>query len=226
MVLAVDKEWEEKRFAMLWLTAYVFLMRLPSEASTHPPFHACFFHDCFHQALPLCTGTAETQAASLDQTVIWRERDEVCLRIRKRKNRRSGSGVLRRACTCSGNTLLCPVHMIWDTYLAFLPLGSHPWDGITDHLALRRLRSLLEKLGVENAKEYCTKDFRRGHAEADAGCACLLCEVSVLLAFAGHEKIWMFFGSHPGGRAMEVQCIHEVPGRIHARKGSGLSDCH
>ena len=116
--------------------------------------------------------------------------------------------------------------MLWDTYLAFLPLGSHPWDGITDHLALQRLRSLLERLGIKNAKEYCTKDFRRGHAEADAGSACLLCIVSVFLAFAGHEEIWLLFSSHPGGRAVEVQCIYEVLGRIHAGKGSGLSDCH
>ena len=38
MVLAVDRKWEEKKFAMLWVTAYVFLLRLPSEASTHSPY--------------------------------------------------------------------------------------------------------------------------------------------------------------------------------------------
>ena len=36
MVYSVQRELEEQRFAMLWLVSYLFLLRLPSEASVCP----------------------------------------------------------------------------------------------------------------------------------------------------------------------------------------------
>lgn len=55
MVLGVDKQLEEKRFAMLWLIAYLFLLRLPSEvrSALHRFDFPCasFVHRPCHSAL-------------------------------------------------------------------------------------------------------------------------------------------------------------------------------
>ena len=70
--------------------------------------------------------------------------------------------------------MVCTVHQLWDGFLADLPVGSHPFEGITADCARKRLRILLEKLRVPKAQEFGTHDCRRGHAEAGARCASLL----------------------------------------------------
>ena len=71
--------------------------------------------------------------------------------------------------------------MLWDKFLAKLPVGSHPWNDITPHVAIQRVRLILQKLGVPNANEYGTHDFRRGHAEAGTSCPCLHCILDTIL---------------------------------------------
>ena len=66
---------------------------------------------------------------------------------------------------------MCTVHKLWDGFLANMPVGTHPFSDITPDCARKRLRALLEKLGVPKAKEFGTHEFRRGHAEAGACCA-------------------------------------------------------
>ncbi len=117
------------------------------------------------QALPLCTGSPEMHGADSKQTLVWREGEVVCLRMLRRKNRPHGSGTLRRVCTCSGSRHMCVVHTLWDQFLGLLPVGTMPWNGIAPGEALFRLRRVLTRLGVPNAKGYRTQDLRRGHAE-------------------------------------------------------------
>lgn len=148
MVMAVARELEEQKFAMLWLLSYTFLLRLPSEA------------------LPTCKGTPETAEVSEQQAVIWRDGDFVCFRLLRRKNRPQGSGVLRRKCSCGGGRHTCAVHTLWDAWFAELPVGSQPWALISPANARDRIRRILGLLGVGNAHLYGTQDFRRGHAEA------------------------------------------------------------
>ena len=138
---------------MLWLMAYTFLLRLPSEA------------------LPACRASPEQTQYSQEQTLVWREADTVCIRMKRRKNRRMGSGTLRRGCTCASAEAdfckdMCPLHSLWERFFEKLPEGSHPWGAITPHMAMTRLRATLAELGVANPETYGTHDFRRGAAEA------------------------------------------------------------
>ena len=100
---------------------------------------------------------------------------------------------MRRICSCNGSPLACSVHMLWDKFMAKLPVGSHPWSDITPHVAIQRVRLILQKLGVPNANEYGTHDFRRGHAEVGASCACrqylyslLYCPCRTCVRLAAH----------------------------------------
>ena len=99
------------------------------------------------------------------QTIVWREGDEICLRMRRRKNKPNGSGTLRRKCTCAGNAATCAVHTLWDRYFESLENGAMPWAGITPGGARTHLRQTLRQLGVPDAGSYGTHDFRRGHAD-------------------------------------------------------------
>jgi len=159
MVKAVQRQLEELSYAMLWLISYAFLLRLPSEA------------------LPLCKLRPGDSRAPGEQTIIWREGDEVCLRMLRRKNRPNGSGTLRRMCTCRGSVSTCIVHTLWDRFLAKLDEGAKPWAGISEGMAMARLRKILERLSVPDAAKYGTHDFRRGHAEDMRASGCTLAEI-------------------------------------------------
>ena len=130
------------------------------------------------KALPMCRASPCSTIAAQEQTIIWRDGDEVCIRIARRKNRPNGSGTLRRKCTCCGGAWTCAVHMLWDQYFALLDDGAKPWAQITAGKARERLRRILERLRVPDACKYGTHDFRRGHAEATQ---CLPCCMRMLL---------------------------------------------
>ena len=101
----------------------------------------------FGQALPMRVFQSEPPAG-VHQSTIWREGDVICVRLARRKNAPSGSGIMRRACTCKGSRLACPVHALWEQHFAALPEGTAPWEGMTGASALRALRTALEKLSV------------------------------------------------------------------------------
>jgi hypothetical protein len=130
------------------------------------------------QALPMMKGTPTSSQGQGAQSVIWREGDEVCVRLLSRKNRPAGSGIMRRMCSCAGGANTCAVHTLWDRFFALLPDGACPWADISPGQARARLRGLLQALGVVDAFEYGTHCFRRGHAEAGRWSMCvqtLLC---------------------------------------------------
>ena len=111
------------------------------------------------------------------QTIVWKDGDTVCVQMLRRKNRRHGSGVLKRVCTCQRDPLLCVVHMLWDNFLAHLPDGAQPWTHISPGVARSRLHQILRVLRVPNASSYGTHDFRRGHAEDMRQSGCSLAEI-------------------------------------------------
>ena len=96
--------------------------------------------------------------------MLWRENEELCLELASRKNRQSGSGVIRRRCTCQGNKDICPVHVLWESFAVKATPGERLWPGVTAGIARTRLRQLLSRLHVDNAMLHNTHDFRRGHA--------------------------------------------------------------
>lgn len=130
---------------MLYLTTYVFLLRLLTEA------------------LHITHGDAEGGPAN-HPAVIWLE-DEytVVLRLVRRKNLPAGS-TMRRTCWCQRCPLTCPVHKVFRFFQGY-PIGSEPFASISPAVALRWLRVLLHRMGVPQAETYRTHDLRRGHAQ-------------------------------------------------------------
>ena len=133
------------RYGTLFLLAYVFLLRVPSEA----------------------LGAVFATSPGLDsKSVVELSDSELVLKLQKRKNKPRGS-VLRRGCWCnekSMSRISCPVHAL-GAELAICQHGEPLFAGITAANALATLRNCLTALGVEQAGQYRTQDFRRGHAE-------------------------------------------------------------
>ena len=162
--LSVERGLETLDMAMLWLTSYLFLLRVPSEA------------------LPMVRGNS-VWAQCNQSTLYLDEEGKLCLRLQTRKNRPGGS-LLRRSCACAACPKICPVHVVWLQFFAKLPLGAAPWKDVTPDKARSRLRATLTKLGVSNTVCCCTccgpavgwqvpnshlfgtHDLRRGHAKA------------------------------------------------------------
>jgi len=126
-----------KVFAHLFLLAYSFLLRLPSEA------------------VPVTAGGDSAWSLKM-------EGPELVLTLRRRKNRPHGS-VLRRRCCCRQSKVCCVVH-VFGPILQASGLGQRLFRGVTANSALRTLREMLGRIGLLDADNYCTHDFRRGHA--------------------------------------------------------------
>ena len=118
------------------------------------------------QALPLRKLSPCSESAAREQSIIWKDGDEVCIRIARRKNRPSGSGTMRRKCTCAGGVATCAVHTLWEKYFRLLDDGAKPWEHIAAGTARTHLRQTVNRLEIPDADKYGTHDFRRGHAEA------------------------------------------------------------
>ena len=168
-------------------------------------------------------------AAQNAQSIIWREGDEVCVRLARRKNRPRGSGTMRRQCSCAGGVRTCAVHTLWERFFAHLPDGTCPWTAVSPNHARARLRQLLQTLGVPDAGAYGTHDLRRGHAEAgfqNAYLRCLLLRGCVSPLCTGHASMWTCTGRDPRCRSVEERRLHQVCEGSGAGKGSGVSSSH
>ena len=130
MVDGVRKDIESQSYAMLWLAAYSFMLRVPSEA------------------LKMKKGGDGTTGHS----VIVAESDKcIALHLASRKNRQRGS-VVRRFCTCKQEEAvshpLCVVHTLWNGFFAHMQPGDQPWAVLTPGEVNLHLRATLRKLGV------------------------------------------------------------------------------
>ena len=128
MILSVEQNIETQSFAMLWLAAYIFLLRLPSEA------------------LPMVRGDGGPMVGE-QSTLYLDSGGRLCLALRRRKNRQGGS-LLRRTCACAACPSVCPVHALWGQFFSLLPIGTKPWSQVSADRARRQLRSTLERLQV------------------------------------------------------------------------------
>ena len=124
----MDRDNDQAHWA-LWLVSYLWLLRVPSEA------------------LPLTVCDGEPPCGIL-QAAIWRDSDQICIKLKSRKNLQGGSGIIRRCCTCPRAPMLCPVHRLWEGYLVDVPLGTRPWKGTSASMALRWIRDALRLLSV------------------------------------------------------------------------------
>ena len=144
-----------RTMVMLFLTAYIFLLRLPSEA------------------LPIVRGCIGWH--NEEQAVLTLENDRLVLRLRRRKNRLHGS-VLKRSCWCANCRSTCPVHSVWPFFRNF-EVGTKPFSGISPGMALAGLRGLLNDLKVPQSGIYRTHDLRRGHARDMQKNGSTLCQI-------------------------------------------------
>lgn len=133
---------ECKPFAVLFLLAYVFLLRLPSEA------------------LPAVAGGPPAVDA---QSALSRQGDQLVLHLRSRKNKPQGS-CLSRGCWCRASPRTCPVHVLGPLVDDHQP-GAQLFQGITAGQAASMLKTMLGEVGVANAQSHVTHDIRRGHAK-------------------------------------------------------------
>ena len=126
-------------YAKLFVLAYAFLLRLPSEA------------------LPVTLGQHSGPCS------LFLEGDKIVLQLARRKNRPLGSR-LTRGCWCKETMSTCPVHVLGPMFQR----GKHGdmlFPGVSASKALVALRSILKKLGVDSAEDFRTHDFRRGHTQ-------------------------------------------------------------
>ena len=135
---------------MLFLAAYSFLLRVPSEG------------------LAIARGDDPLAPLSGMHSCIALVGDRLVLRLARRKNRPHGA-TLARACVCPAGRPICPVHVLgpWLTRHSAL---VQPFAHISAAWAVGYLRELLASLGIADADQYRLHDFRRGHARdlADA----------------------------------------------------------
>ena len=131
-----------KSLAFLCLTAYVFLLRVPSEA------------------LPIMAHVGG-EAAAAPVVTVGAESIEIWLP--RRKNRLQPSTV-RRSCWCKSCSKTCPVHAL-APFFQSCDQGERPFAHMTLNVALKGLRTVLGKLNIQDAERYRTHDLRRGHAE-------------------------------------------------------------
>ena len=127
---------------MLYVAAYVFLLRVPSEG------------------LPMA---AHASPEGKEVPIFSIQNSEAVLWFPFRKNKLYPSQLVR-PCWCRCCPLTCPVHAL-GRYMQQWPRGSQPFAHIPKAQALLALRELLSEIGVPDVAEYGTKGFRRGHAE-------------------------------------------------------------
>ena len=145
---------------MLYLAAYVFMLRVPSEllpvvvgkegaanAALAPGEHSCF---------SMCAQT-------------------LTLRLARRKNRPQGS-CLTRSCWCDTRPELCPVHVL-GAWVSQQPGRSKPFMHIASGSARQDLKRRLFRLGIDCANSYWLHDLRRGHAQDMVDEGGRLCEI-------------------------------------------------
>ena len=188
MLVAVTRGIKTERFAMLWLMAYVFLLRVPSEALPMEKGKASEVPSS-GQAVFYLEVSKRAYCIALKQPtcrVLCQDAKTVRLDLKSRKNRQAGS-VLRRVCCCSSMPEMCPVHVLWHSFFAKLEVGERPWADVSAGDALAHLRETLRLLLVHIAKHirHClpprnsqmqvdgahlfgTHDLRRGHAKVQA----------------------------------------------------------
>ncbi|CAK0889687.1 unnamed protein product, partial [Prorocentrum cordatum] len=144
------------RASMLFLFAYTFLLRVPSEA------------------LP-AVRVADAGDAPPFQAALVLGKSELTLLLRRRKNRPQGSR-LSRKCWCSSCRATCPVHTL-GPWVARCGLGRGLFGGISAAAALRTLREMLAALGVQgDVLSPVPKGFGRSGSFRDSMCAAPLPE--------------------------------------------------
>ena len=114
---------ELRRAALLFLLAYTYLLRVPSEA------------------LPAVVGTSANEAGS--NAVLIKDGESLVLVLHRRKNRPRGSRLVRK-CSCRQAPETCVYHVLGPVVDA-TPVGARLFEGITESGAGARFAFVAKK---------------------------------------------------------------------------------
>ena len=185
-----------QRYAALFLLAYTFLLRVPSEA------------------IPTVAGGVADQSS---QAILALEGDALHLRLRRRKNKPHGSS-LRRHCWCETCPKSCPVHVLAKLLDGCVP-GAELFRGISAQGASKALRHMLYSVGVRDVGAYRLHNLRRGHAKdlqlAGKSVSRLVYALCASLAYRKRTV------ADPRGRGMAQPGLPGLHGPKQTRRGSG-----
>ena len=135
----------DEKFAMLFLCAYNFLLKVPSEG------------------LPLTVGVDPGGPLGQAHSCAAVVNGELVLRLARRENKQHGS-TLRRRCSCPASQWMCPVHTLGE-WLGRHPAGARPFVDLSPARVRTLLREILGGLHVDSPERHNLHDFRRGHAQ-------------------------------------------------------------
>ena len=135
---------EDGGLGFLFVTAYAFLLRLPSEAL-------------------VIQRAASLNDASQLRAGLFIDEEAAVLSLARRKNRERRTTIVRK-CWCKRSRATCPVHAL-GAWLNSRPDGDAPWAGWCATSVRSALRAALRHVAVGDADAYGTHSFRRGHAQ-------------------------------------------------------------
>ena len=140
----------------LFYLAYVFILRLPSEAL---PAVRAGPHE------PLLARAKLSRQSALGLRTFPGGGQRLVLKIRTRKHMRGGA-VLRRPCFCDSDTLstrgICPIHDFWRIIRESTQWGEPPFPSLLKRSSNRIPKGALSTMGVTEAFSYSAHAFRSG----------------------------------------------------------------
>ena len=156
----VAHETLSSEFGRLCYMAYVFILRLPSEAL--PAVRAAP-----QDSLLLRSPLPAQLKALIGTRFLPDDSERLVLKLRPRKATRGGA-ILMRPCFCDADDLggkgICPIHDFWPS-VCDSSLWEEPlFPTLRSRNINRILKGMLRSMGVREAESYSTHAFRRGAA--------------------------------------------------------------
>ena len=156
--LILAHETLNSEFGRLCYLAYVFILRLPSEAL--PAIRASPADELIKRS-PL-SGSVQ---ALIGTRFLPDDSERLVLKLRSRKATRGGA-IIMRPCFCDADDLggkgFCPVHDFWPAVCSSSLWGEELFPSLRSRNINRILKGMLRSMGIPEAESFSTHAFRRG----------------------------------------------------------------
>ena len=155
LIRFINHETIQSDFGLLGYLSFLFLLRVQSEGI---PIRRASLYD------PLLERVPQKYPALIGVRDIGGE-SRLILKLSTRKNTRYGA-ILMRPCFCQGSILvpesLCPVHVIWPSIRERVLPNELVFPSLQRTNLNRMLKTVLAKIGFNQAERYTMYAFRRG----------------------------------------------------------------
>ena len=156
--LILAHETLNSEFGRLCYLAYVFILRLPSEAL--PAVRASPSDELIKRS-PL-PGTFQ---ALIGTRFLPDDSERLVLKLRSRKSTRGGA-IIMRPCFCDADDLggkgICPIHDFWPAVCSSSLWGEDLFPTLRSRNINRILKGMLRSMKIPDADSFSTHAFRRG----------------------------------------------------------------